>query len=294
MKKTVLFCASALAFAAMGCGGNLQVGNQNNNQEQETQQEFNYDNSEDYPWVFDEGLKSSDYKVGQTVLSIHTFYENKIKESNDPSEDTYIFYSGKVESIDGKFTVIDGKKVPNSVVIPIPEGQTAKKGDIVLTWWQSGSGMQRAIVTDDSNPKQPKVCYLDLDYKDDGKGFANEHANEQLKPNSFVVLKDGAWEPGQTVTTTDHKNLILINCNDDLVLCSGFAGKICAYYRQYCSIVPLKQNLQPGDQIRADFVGEFKDGATVKKVDESIGRVWITDSFGSEKVLSILDVYKDK
>ena len=184
--------------------------------------------------------------------------------------------------------------MPNSVVIPIPEGQTAKKGDIVLTWWQSGSGMQRAIVTDDSNPKQPKVCYLDLDYKDDGKGFANEHANEQLKPNSFVVLKDGAWEPGQTVTTTDHKNLILINCNDDLVLCSGFAGKIGAYYRQYCSIVPLKQNLQPGDQIRADFVGEFKDGATVKKVDESIGRVWITDSFGSEKVLSILDVYKDK
>ena len=91
-------------------------------------------------------------------------------------------------------------EMPNALIIPIPQGQTAKKGDIVLTWWQSGSGMERAIVTDDSNPASPKVCYLDMDWKDDGKGFANDHNNEQLRPNTFTVLKNNEWQPGAQVT----------------------------------------------------------------------------------------------
>ena len=54
------------------------------------------------------------------------------------------------------------KKVPNAYIVPIPAGQTAKKGDILLTWWQCGSGLQRAYVTDAADPKAPTVRYLDL------------------------------------------------------------------------------------------------------------------------------------
>ena len=99
--------------------------------------------------------------------------------------------------------VVDVDEVPNSLLIPIYKGATAKKGDIVLTWWQSGSGMERAIVTDDSDPTQPKVHYLDLSYKGDGSGFAEKHDNEQLKPNSFVVLNDGEWQPGAPLAVKD-------------------------------------------------------------------------------------------
>ena len=51
-------------------------------------------------------------------------------------------------------------KVPNAYLVTIPYAQKAAVGDVVLTWWQSGSGMQRAIVTDASNPSEPTVRYL--------------------------------------------------------------------------------------------------------------------------------------
>ncbi|WP_232227259.1 hypothetical protein [Hoylesella shahii] len=51
-------------------------------------------------------------------------------------------------------------------------------------------------MVDDTKQLTPKVCYLDLDYRTDGRGFANNHANEELKPNSFKVLKNGEWTSG--------------------------------------------------------------------------------------------------
>lgn len=297
MKKTFYLCAAALAMATMSCGGVQTNNNQNNegeNQDQQTEEADEFGNEESYPWVFPEGQKNGELKEGETVLSIHSFYPNKIKESDDPANETYIYYNATLKSVGEKKSMVDNVEMPNSLIIPIPEGQTAKKGDIVLTWWQSGSGMQRAIVTDDSNPKQPKVCYLDMDWTEDGKGFANSHANEQLKPNSFVVLKDGEMTPGQPIYIEgDYTKLILLSAHEKYTLCKGFAGKIGSYYSQYVKLVPLHQKLQPGDKIRADFVGTYNDGYTVEKVDETIGRVWAKDSFDKTKIFSILDVLKE-
>ena len=185
-------------------------------------------------------------------------------------------------------------EMPNSLIIPLPAGQKAQKGDIILTWWQSGSGMERAIVTDASNPEAPKVDYLDLDYKDDGTGFANENANEQIEPNTFTILKDGEWQPGaQIVVVGDgYEAGTLISCTDDKVLMLGFAGKIRVVDRSDCKVVPLKQDLKVGDEVRAIFTSSYKAGYTIKKIDENIGRVWVEGSFGDE-VVSILEVYKE-
>ena len=60
--------------------------------------------------------------------------------------------------------ISERKKVPNAYIVAIPPKQTAKKGDIILTWWQSGSGMNRAIVIDDTDASTPVVRYLDIDF----------------------------------------------------------------------------------------------------------------------------------
>ncbi|MBO7653225.1 MAG: hypothetical protein J6S84_11020 [Bacteroidales bacterium] len=307
MRKNILF-AAVLSLAMAGCGGvtthsiNLQENNENNteaSEEEKTDLEKAIEAS-DFPWYFPEEAKNEGLAEGQAVLSIHSFYPSKLKESNDPSEETYIFYNATLKSIGEKSSVVTSMgqdiEMPNALIIPIPQGQTAKKGDIVLTWWQSGSGMERAIVTDDSNPSSPKVCYLDMDWKDDGKGFANEHNNEQLRPNTFVVLKDGAMQPGaQIVVTGDgsYKIYTLINPTDKYLLVSGFAGKITSLYTDACKIVPLNQDIKVGDEVMGNFVGGFKTGYKVTKIDKKIGRVWTTDPYGGTEILSILDVYKE-
>ncbi len=308
MRKNILF-ATVLSLAMAGCGGvtthniNLQENNENNTEATEgekTDLEKAIEAS-DFPWYFPEEAKNEGLAEGQAVLSIHSFYPSKLKESDDPAEETYIFYNATLKSIGEKSSVVSSMgqdiEMPNALIIPIPQGQTAKKGDIVLTWWQSGSGMERAIVTDDSNPSSPKVCYLDMDWKDDGKGFANEHNNEQLRPNTFVVLKDGAIQPGaQIVVTGDgsYKIFTLINAADKYLLLSGWAGKITVYKKGFCKVVPLNQDIKVGDEIMANFVGSFRTGYKVTKIDKKIGRVWATDSYGETKIFSILDVLKDE
>ena len=251
-----------------------------------------------FPWDFPEGTKNEGLAEGQTILSIQSFYPNALKEKANPANETYIFYNAVLSSVGDTKSIVryfgEDIEMPNAVIIPIPADQQAKKGDIVLTWWQSGSGMQRAIVKDDSNPSAPKVDYLDLSYKDDGSGFAQEHANEQLKPNSFVVLKDGEWQPGAQIVVSGDGSFdvgTLISCTDDKVLLKCFAGKIRVFKKSACKVIPLQQQLKPGDEVMSIFAGSLKTGYKVKKVDEKIGRVWVEGSFGDD-IVNILEVYK--
>ncbi|MBO4372033.1 MAG: hypothetical protein J5826_03790 [Bacteroidales bacterium] len=305
MKKTTIFvCATALAFTAAACGG---AQNNNAQTEEQTEQQPTKETVEEtapakekgaFPWDFPEGTTNPGMEAGQTVLSCHSFYPSKIMESDEPENETYIFYSGELKTVGEAKSTVKGigsdAEMPNSLIIPIPKGQKAKKGDIVLTWWQSGSGMKRAIVTDASKPDQPKVDYLDMDWTEDGKGFANSHADEQLKPNSFVVLNNNEWTPGQTVIDEGNgdKMYTIISVTDTQVLGCGFAGKISVLDRSTCKLIPLKQDLKAGDTVKGEFVGSLSDGFQVVKVDEKIGRVWVKDNFNSDKILSILQVLK--
>ncbi|RRC99458.1 hypothetical protein [Prevotella sp. OH937_COT-195] len=223
-------------------------------------------------------------------------YSSAMEEGKDIKGKTSIYYKNTIADAGEKNTKLSGTDVryPNNLLIPIYKDAKAKKGDIVLTWWQSGSGLQRAIVTDDSDPTQPKVHYLDLNFKGDGTGFAEDHDNEQLKPNSFVVLKDGEMQQGAPIVVNEDgekEEGILVKADGDNVIYLAFASSLKETKKSNVKVIPLTPNYGVGDNVKGVFVGSFSKDYKVKKIDRKIGRVWLDDE-GKEEILSILEVIK--
>lgn len=213
-------------------------------------------------------------------------------EAEDPTAETYILYSstisatGEIES-DISYTNDGIKKMPNSVAIVIPKGQTAKKGDILLTWWQTGSGMQRAIVIDDSKPTEPIVMYLDLDYNnpaiDSKSGKSIGQTEYQLKADSFIKISD-PWQEGNMIAAQDQgkwKSVQIVKIAGDKVLTIGFAGKMKVFAKADCKTIPIVPEVKVGDKVQAVFVGSFNE-YPVTKIDKKTGRVFVTQ-FNKEK-----------
>ena len=102
-----------------------------------------------WPWDFPQNIKL-EVELGQTVLSPEGHYFAAIDKKEDLSKATLIWYDKKVDKVgDGTVTITkfgEKREVPNALIIPLKKQQKAKKGDILLTWWQGGSGLQRAIV----------------------------------------------------------------------------------------------------------------------------------------------------
>ena len=230
------------------------------------------------PWDFPTvGITAN---VGDYVLCPgFVMYTNSLA-SEDPTSETYIFYiskmsaTGDVES-EIEFTFDGKQKMPNSMLIPIPAEQTVAKGDIVLTWWQGGSGMQRAIITDDSNPAEPKAVFLDLSLDmqidDDTK-----EVGTVLEANSFVKITD-SWQAGNLIAAKDgssYNSVQIIRVEGDKVLTIGFAGRIKVYAKADCKPVPIVPNVKKGDKVMATFVGGFGE-YEVSKVDTENGLVYV-------------------
>jgi len=215
---------------------------------------------------------------------------------------TMIWYSQAMATPDKEMSEVkfmsETKKVPNAYIVAIAPGGTVKNGDILLTWWQSGSGMQRAIVTDDAAPTEPVVLYLDLDYDNpakskDGKTGIGQ-MEEKLKPNTFVKI-NAPFEPGTMVAVQDgaeQKSAQVIRVAGDKVFVNGFAGRIAVVEKSRCTPFPLTSAAKVGDKVKAVWVNSLKEG-TVTKVDPKIGRVFIKfDVDGKERAVAFGEVMK--
>lgn len=228
---------------------------------------------------------------------------NWIKDAAEKGVDStsFIWYVQKMAQPDKENSEVqfmsERKKVPNAYIVAIPPAQKAKNGDIVLTWWQTGSGMNRAIVVDDKDPISPIVRYLDIDYDNPAKSRDNVTTigkmDEKIVPDSFVKIKD--WDAGTTVAIQDGANLKkgqVIRVAGDKVLVLESVGKLKMYPKASCKPVPVVPNVKEGDRVKAPFVGTFKD-ATVSKVDAKIGRVFVKfDGMPDEKAIPFGDVLK--
>jgi len=179
--------------------------------------------------------------------------------------------------------------VPNAYLITIPAAQKAKVGDVVLTWWQSGSGMQTAIVTDASNPAEPTVRYLATIID------PNKDRIEKLMPNSFVKLSR-PFQPGTSVAVKGEssrpEHWSVISIAGDKVFAIGFAGKLKLLNKADCTPVPIKPQVKAGDKVQAVIHGSFTN-ATVVSVDEKLGKVVVKqDGQTEEKAVDFGDVMK--
>lgn len=216
------------------------------------------------------------------------------KQSIDKGADsTYIYYAAKLVEKGPKESKIktlpgDEVSIPNTFIIPLGNQRTAKAGDIVLTWWQSGSGMQRAIVVG-GTPNEPEVMYLDLDYKADAK-------SEKLQPDTFFVLPSSSTV-GNVVACLDGGDRVryqIAASEGDKYLVLGWAGKMRAVNKSDCTALPHDAGAKPGDIIQVPVFAKYQP-ATVTKVDAKNGRIFAKYKFGGadeEKPFSFGEVTK--
>ena len=242
-----------------------------------------------WPWDFPQNVKLN-MEEGQTVLSPFTYYPNSVEKREELRQSVLIFYDTTMKELGEEKSMLNKHggevEMPNALIIPLPKNAKAKKGDVVLTWWQSGSGLQRAVVVDDSNPLEPKACYLDLSWPDstDSPKLAEKRKGEALAPGSFAVLKDGKWQSGAQVAIHKDKEWLkgmLIHLSGDKVLVLGFGSKIEAYDKADVRIIPFKEKIKVGDKVWASWVNTYRPGYVVTEVDKQTGHVYVKREGGS-------------
>ncbi len=185
-------------------------------------------------------------------------------------------YSSKVENLTKKESVI-----PNSMIIPIKKGCKATVGSIILTHWESGSGMQRAIVIEGGTEEEPIVRYLDLDYENPA-GVGKK--NDKSKKNRFHLLEK-EYQIGTSIAEKDgmiYKHWQILNIVDDKILALGFANKIKVIDKSKTVPIPIKYVPSVGDSVFVVVMTSFKKGV-VTEIDERIGRVFVEYDFGNKK-----------
>ncbi len=225
----------------------------------------------DYPIV------TTTAQPGDYVLAASkSAFDEAIKNNDDSPILTFhpakVLVAGEAESALEDLT---GKKfsMPNSLIIPIKKADLVKKGDIVLTWLQSSSGLiERALVLEEG--ENPKVRYLDemYDYE------------ENLLANSFHKLT-GELEPGIGVATKDggrYYEGTVINIAGDKALISEFAGALRVEDTANLKVLPLKFDFKVGDTVMAPVIGAFQK-VTVKEIKKEIGQIMGEYEFAGSK-----------
>lgn len=238
------------------------------------------------PHLFDVVTELPAAKVGSFVLCPSRQFIDKALETGI-EKNSFVFYAAKLRSKDKdvcKVRNLAGREfeVPNELIVELGDPpEKVQVGDILLTWWQSGSGMQRAIVVGGSS-ETPVVRYLDVDLENPS-GIGKRE--DKLRPNSFVKLEK-RWQVGSSVAHTAGRPQRvgqLIWLNKDSVIVREFAGMLKKYPRKEVTPIPIAPELSAGDAAQAQLFGSLKQ-VTVDRVDEKTGRVFCNYQFGrSEK-----------
>jgi hypothetical protein len=227
------------------------------------------------PFDFTSGATTA--KAGDSILAPSgNWIDEAFVKGGD--KQTFIFYArtmaepGELESkIKTSFT--ETAMVPNGFIIAIKPGQKAKPGDIVLTSWQSGSGMMRSIIVAGGTEEEPKALHLDMDLEG-ATGSAKKE--DTLKKNTFHKV-GSTLEPGVTVAAKDggaFKRAIVTSIAGDKVLTIGFAGHMKVYKKSDCTVVPPSGSFTAGSEVAAPKFGKYTK-AKVDHVDAKIGRVFV-------------------
>ncbi|MCC6213701.1 MAG: hypothetical protein IT376_02450 [Polyangiaceae bacterium] len=183
--------------------------------------------------------------------------------------------SSKVRTAAGLVSLL-----PNALVLPLRPGQRVKKGQIVLTSWASGTGLERAIVVG-GEPGAPRVRYLDMAF-DAPSGWGQR--DDVLPEGTFHAL-ERAGEIGTTVACVEggvRRRWIVVAAAEGKLLGLGFGGLLRALDEPACDALPLVPKLEPGQPAEIAVSGVFVAGK-VTEVRREIGRVFVERAVGGRK-----------
>ncbi len=237
------------------------------------------------PFDFPSGPTSA--KPGDFVLAPSRGSIDEALEHGGASQ-SFIYYGAwlrEVGAAASKLKTLPGQTatIPNALILPVGGGESAKPGDVVLTAWASGSGLERAIVVEGGSPARPKVRYLDVDF-DNPSGWGQKE--DELPEKTFHVLtKPG--ELGTSFACEDGERQLrwlLVARAGPKLLGLGFAGKMRVLDERACTPLPIAPKLKPGDKVWVPVLGSFVE-AKVQKLDAAIGRVFVERDFGGKKQL---------
>jgi len=172
--------------------------------------------------------------------------------------------------------------VPNAFIVPIRRGERARRGDVVLTNFASGSGLQRAIVVSEGETASPRVRYLDLALENP-TGWGTEE--DTLPPDTFHVLRTPG-EVGSTLACREGsrvERVIVTASAGERRLGLGFAGALRDFDVGTCRTLPLVPAVRPGDSVHVPWINGFVAGAKVMRVDAAAGRVAVRFDFAGEE-----------
>ena len=203
-------------------------------------------------------------KAGEIVLVPK---KNFLDEFFQKKNNFFWFYPRKVDSI-GKYSLfvweIDSLiEIPKAFVVAFSEKSKAKQGDFVFTWWQNGTGLQRAYVLKVLDNKKIVIRYLDLDI------FTLRNKSDiidTIKERSFSLI-NSKYSPGASVrfdTDVGEKFYIILNHQDSSLVCRSSLGKI-----KFFKINEIKPNyvakkLYVNQEVKVPFYGIYIPGKIIE------------------------------
>ncbi len=148
-------------------------------------------------------------------------------------------------------------KVPNAFIISFPSRCDVHRGDFVFTWWQKGSGLQRAYVLKSLADGRIIVRYLDLSATKDPNNLV-----DTIAQGSFRVIGDD-FAPGASVHVHEDKGddlYVIINSEGDSLVCRSSIGNVKFFVRD--SVVPngVRKQLSDNQQVYVPFYGVYIPG----------------------------------
>lgn len=213
-------------------------------------------------------------KAGDKVLTVDPKDLEEALTNEETDSDYLYFYTAElVEAGDVQSTVKVGVaefKVHNSLIISIPKGQSAEKGDVVLVG-DDTFYMARALVKEGGE----SLTVISLD------GFDSE---SDVEAGMFNLLSND-WDPGTSVACENsfdgYDLATVVSVGEGKILTSGWAGVIEVFEQSKCKPVPIWPTVAVGDEIFIAPFATFETG-TVTEVDLERGRIKATYDFGGD------------
>lgn len=217
-------------------------------------------------------------EVGQVVLGIDPYRLAAIRKKADSMVSYTNFVVTEVGAFESKVKRVSEATIPNALLMPMPKGEQVEVGDVLITWWQSGGGMNSAIVVG-GTPSTPVVRYLTL--PDNIDAAKQEHT---LGPETFSKLDTpfelgsnvafsakGKWTMGTIVSASGGKLLVL-----------PWGNKLQVVSQSSAKPIPgVPEKLKKGKVVWVDKYGTMGP-AKVLKIDKKLGKVTVQLEFMSK------------